>query len=146
MCLFQCRLHIASFVRNFLFVWEVSSFGMGSVAYCEKLSFGLFQRVNLVLMSPPSYVDMFYAHSQRFMHCQTSVVTFVAKCISCHTWRGMLYHCCIEGKILFFYYEWSMFSHKLLLVCDLYLVFSLFTWASLIPHLAISRKFHFRAT
>lgn len=56
----------------------MSCFGMGSVAYHVKWSFGLFQGVTLVLISPTSHVDMFYTHSQSFMHCHTSVVTFVA--------------------------------------------------------------------
>lgn len=54
---------------------------MGSVAYHVKWIFGLFQGVTLVFGSPTSYLDMFYTHSQSFMHYRTSVVTFIAKCI-----------------------------------------------------------------
>jgi len=84
MCCFHHRLHITSVIHTFLFILQMSSFGMGSVAYHVKWSFGLLQRVTLVLMSP-NLVSMFYTHSQRFMHCNTTFVTFVAKCTLCVT-------------------------------------------------------------
>jgi len=52
---------------------------MGSVTYPTKCIFGLFQRVNLVFMSPSSHVDIFYTHFKSFMHCHTSVIIVVAK-------------------------------------------------------------------
>lgn len=70
----------------------MSSFDMGSIAYHVKWSFVLFQGVNLVLMSHASHVDMFYTHFQSFMHCRTSVITFIAKCIFCVTLGEV---CCI---------------------------------------------------
>lgn len=65
----------------------MSYFGLGSAAYHVKWDFGLFQRENLVLISPSSHVDLFYTHSQSFMHCRTIVVTII-KCIISVTLKG----------------------------------------------------------
>lgn len=70
----QFRSHFSLYLENVVF-WH------GNCRLSFKWSFDLFQAVNLVLMSPNSHVDMFYTHSQSFMHYRTSVITFVAKCI-----------------------------------------------------------------
>lgn len=121
-------------------------FGMGSVVYCVKWSFGLFQRVALVLMSPSSHVDMFQIHSQRSMHCRTSVVMSVAKCIFCVALGKV---CCITVALRISYCSCLLSDQCCVVDC-----LSVWSWSSFVfvhlsftdPTLSLIRKFHSRAT
>ena len=116
---------------------------MGSVTYRVKWSFGLFQRINLVLMGHSIHVYMFYTHPQRFMHCHTSFITFVAKCTFCVALGEVL---CITVALMkscfYLIFQGINVVSSIIWVCHHDIVLSLFTWASLIPRLALSKKFH----
>lgn len=70
MC-FNYRSHIASVVRTFLSISHVLSFGMGSVAYCIKWSFGLYKGAIFIVMIFSYHVNMYLTHLKSFKHCRT---------------------------------------------------------------------------
>jgi len=54
---------------------------MGSVTYCENIFLASFQEEYLEMMGPIYHIDMYWTHSQSFMHCHSSVVIVIAKCV-----------------------------------------------------------------